>query len=54
MSATAAPLGADPADLAEVERQVRAAGTSFYRGMRVLPPPRRAARYAVDAGRWTT
>lgn len=46
---TAAPLGADPADLAEVERQVRAAGTSFYRGMRVLPPPRRAAMYAVYA-----
>ena len=56
MSATAASgpvpgtaLGADAGDLAEVERLVRAAGTSFYRGMRVLPPDRRAAMYAVYA-----
>jgi presqualene diphosphate synthase len=42
-------LGADPADLASVEAEVRAAGTSFYRGMRVLPPDRRAAMYAVYA-----
>jgi phytoene synthase len=42
-------LGADPADLAHVERLVRAAGTSFYRGMRVLPPDRRAAMYAIYA-----
>jgi len=42
-------LGADPADLAEVERIVRAAGTSFYRGMRVLKRDRRAAMYAVYA-----
>jgi hypothetical protein len=38
-----------PNDLAEVERIVRAAGTSFYRGMAVLPKPRRAAMYAVYA-----
>ncbi len=44
-----AALGADPADLAEVERLVRAAGTSFYRGMAILPPDRRAAMYAIYA-----
>jgi phytoene synthase len=38
-----------PADLAAVESVVRAAGTSFYRGMRILPPDRRAAMYAVYA-----
>jgi squalene synthase HpnD len=43
------PLDAAPADLAEVERIVKAAGTSFYRGMRVLPPDRRMAMYAVYA-----
>jgi phytoene synthase len=43
------PLGADRADLEEVERVVRASGTSFYRGMRVLPPDRRAAMYAIYA-----
>jgi len=43
------PLGAYPADLQEVERLVRASGTSFYRGMRVLPPDRRAAMYAIYA-----
>ncbi len=42
-------LGAAPADLAAVERIVRAAGTSFYRGMRILPPDRRAAMYAIYA-----
>ena len=42
-------LGASPADLAEVERIVRKAGTSFYRGMRILPPDRRAAMYAIYA-----
>jgi presqualene diphosphate synthase len=42
-------LDAAPADLAEVEALVRAAGTSFYRGMRILPPDRRAAMYAVYA-----
>ncbi len=44
-----AALGAAPHDLAEVEAIVRAAGTSFYRGMRVLPPDRRAAMYAIYA-----
>jgi phytoene synthase len=43
------PLGARLADLQEVERVVRASGTSFYRGMRVLPPDRRAAMYAIYA-----
>ena len=43
------PLGADQADLDAVEAIVRAAGTSFYRGMRVLPPDRRHAMYAVYA-----
>jgi phytoene synthase len=43
------PLGATQADLDVVERLVRASGTSFYRGMRVLPPDRRAAMYAVYA-----
>jgi len=43
------PLGAAAADLEAVEAIVRAAGTSFYRGMRVLPPDRRAAMYAVYA-----
>jgi squalene synthase HpnD len=43
------PLGAAQADLDAVEALVRAAGTSFYRGMRVLPPDRRAAMYAIYA-----
>ena len=42
-------LGAAPADLQAVEAIVRAAGTSFYRGMRVLPRDRRAAMYAIYA-----
>jgi phytoene synthase len=42
-------LGAAPDDLAAVEAVVKAAGTSFYRGMRVLPADRRAAMYAVYA-----
>jgi phytoene synthase len=42
-------LGAAPQDLAAVEAIVRAAGTSFYRGMRVLPPDRRHAMYAIYA-----
>ncbi len=44
-----APLGADPADLAAVERIVRSSGTSFHHGMRVLPPDRRHAMYAIYA-----
>jgi len=45
----ATPLGASTADLEQVEALVRASGTSFYRGMRVLPPDRRAAMYAIYA-----
>ena len=43
------PLGASQADLDAVEAIVRRAGTSFYRGMRVLPPDRRHAMYAIYA-----
>jgi phytoene synthase len=43
------PLGVAQADLDEVEALVRSAGTSFYRGMRVLPPDRRHAMYAIYA-----
>lgn len=46
--AVGTPLGASQADLDEVERLVRNAGTSF-RGMRVLPPDRRHAMYAIYA-----
>lgn len=42
-------LGVGQADLDAVETIVRAAGTSFYHGMRMLPPDRRAAMYAVYA-----
>lgn len=42
-------LNADPADLGAVEEIVRRAGTSFYRGMRVLAEDRRAAMYAIYA-----
>ncbi len=42
-------LGAKQADLDAVAALVRAAGTSFYRGMRVLPPDRRHAMYAIYA-----
>jgi len=41
------PLGAAKADLEAVEAQVSAAGTSFYHGMRILPPDRRAAMYGI-------
>jgi phytoene synthase len=43
------PLGAAQEDLDAVEAVVRAAGTSFYRGMRMLPPDRRMAMYAIYA-----
>ena len=43
------PLGAAQADLHAVEAIVRAAGTSFHRGMAVLPPDRRHAMYAIYA-----
>jgi squalene synthase HpnD len=43
------PLGAAQADLDAVEVIVRSAGTSFYQGMRVLPPDRRHAMYAIYA-----
>ncbi len=42
-------LGVDAADLDAVDGIVKAAGTSFYRGMRILPPDRRAAMYAIYA-----
>ena len=43
------PLGAAQSDLDAVEAVVRRAGTSFYRGMRILPPDRRHAMYAIYA-----
>ncbi len=46
MSAT---LGCAQADLDAVEAVVREAGTSFYRGMRMLPADRRHAMYAIYA-----
>ena len=49
MSAATTPLGAARADLDAIETIVRGAGTSFYRGMRVLPPDRRHAMYAIYA-----
>ena len=42
-------LGAAAADLATVDAIVRRAGTSFYRGMKILPRDRRAAMYAIYA-----
>jgi phytoene synthase len=49
MTALSTPLGAAQADLDAVETIVRSAGTSFYHGMRVLPPDRRHAMYAIYA-----
>jgi phytoene synthase len=46
---TSAVLNVDAADIAAVETIVRNAGTSFYRGMRVLPSDRRHAMYAIYA-----
>jgi phytoene synthase len=42
-------LEASAADREAVERIVRRAGTSFYRGMRILAPDRRLAMYAIYA-----
>ena len=42
-------LGADREDIREVEAIVKRAGTSFYRGMRMLPRDRRTAMYAIYA-----
>lgn len=49
MTRATPPLGAAQDDLDAVETIVRSAGTSFYHGMRVLPPDRRAAMYAIYA-----
>jgi squalene synthase HpnD len=49
MSKASTPLGAEQADLDAIEAIVRAAGTSFYHGMRMLPPDRRHAMYAIYA-----
>jgi squalene synthase HpnD len=49
MTDRSTPLGAAQQDLDAVEAIVRAAGTSFYHGMRVLPPDRRHAMYAIYA-----
>ena len=43
------PLGALAGDLAEIEAIVRRSGSSFYWGMRMLPPDRRAAVYSIYA-----
>ncbi|GAN54719.1 presqualene diphosphate synthase HpnD [Tanticharoenia sakaeratensis] len=43
------PLGCAAADLAAVEAIVTGAGTSFARGMRVLPADRRFAMFAIYA-----
>ena len=45
----ATPLAVSQSDLDAVEALVLKAGTSFYRGMRVLPPDRRHAMYAIYA-----
>ena len=42
-------LDADPADLTAVETIVKRSGTSFHRGMKVLPRDRRSAMYAIYA-----
>jgi squalene synthase HpnD len=49
MTKPSTPLGAAQEDLDAVEAVVRSAGTSFYHGMRVLPPDRRHAMYAIYA-----
>ena len=47
--ATVAALGTEPGDARAVEDIVQRAGTSFYRGMRILAPDRRLAMYAIYA-----
>ncbi len=42
-------LNISDVDAEAVEAVVRRAGTSFYRGMRILPPDRRMAMYAIYA-----
>lgn len=49
MGSRPTPLGMAQQDLDAVETIVRAAGTSFYHGMRMLPPDRRHAMYAIYA-----
>ena len=41
--------GISQEDAEAVQAIVRDAGTSFYQGMRILPPDRRLAMYAVYA-----
>src|SRR3978361_519197 len=48
-TARTTPLSVSRADLDSVEMIVRRAGTSFYHGMRVLPPDRRHGMYAIYA-----
>ena len=45
----ALPLGALAEDIVAVDALVRASGTSFYHGMRILPADRRIAMYAIYA-----
>ena len=47
LDAAEVAIGMDSAEIAEVVALVRAAGTSFYRGMRVLPPDRRHAIHPI-------
>ena len=46
---SALPADGDEATRAEIRDRVLAAGTSFYWAMRLLPPPRRDAMFAVYA-----
>jgi hydroxysqualene synthase len=49
LTAPAGNAGVSDADAQAVTARVRAAGTSFYHAMRMLPAPRRAAMYAIYA-----
>ena len=49
MNAVATPLAVPAGDIAAVEAIVRASGTSFYRGMAVLPADRRLAMHGIYA-----